>query len=126
MELHAPTKEGTECTSLQLELERVLGCGVGGEGHKVFWGIINHGVQNQGVVVEGSHLNISSAYNSSSFQGLSSPVFKKLEAELAKALLSAPASKAFEVGSGFAGKCAVPIKVLTPIYRGRLVHLQFD
>eukprot|EP00268_Persea_americana_P015954 TRINITY_DN17565_c1_g1_i2.p1 TRINITY_DN17565_c1_g1~~TRINITY_DN17565_c1_g1_i2.p1 ORF type:complete len:277 (+),score=53.32 TRINITY_DN17565_c1_g1_i2:117-833(+) len=36
-------------------------------------------------------------------RGLGSPVFDKLEAELAKALLSMPASKAFEVGSGFAG-----------------------
>ncbi|KDP45105.1 hypothetical protein JCGZ_18547 [Jatropha curcas] len=35
--------------------------------------------------------------------GLGSPVFDKLEAEFAKALLSLPASKGFEVGSGFAG-----------------------
>ncbi len=35
--------------------------------------------------------------------GLGEPVFDKLEAELARALLSLPASKAFEVGSGFAG-----------------------
>ncbi len=35
--------------------------------------------------------------------GLGEPVFDKLEADLAKAMLSLPASKAFEVGSGFAG-----------------------
>ncbi|MDP3937862.1 MAG: chorismate synthase, partial [Deltaproteobacteria bacterium] len=35
--------------------------------------------------------------------GLGEPVFDKLEADLAKALLSLPASKAFEIGSGFAG-----------------------
>ncbi|XWS66155.1 hypothetical protein CRYUN_Cryun05aG0175700 [Craigia yunnanensis] len=36
-------------------------------------------------------------------RGLGSPVFDKLEAELAKAVLSIPASKGFEIGSGFAG-----------------------
>jgi len=35
--------------------------------------------------------------------GLGAPVFDKLEAELAKALMSLPASKGFEIGSGFAG-----------------------
>lgn len=35
--------------------------------------------------------------------GLGEPVFDKLEADLAKALLSLPASKGFEVGSGFGG-----------------------
>ncbi|MCH9054696.1 chorismate synthase [Parathermosynechococcus lividus] len=35
--------------------------------------------------------------------GLGSPVFDKLEADLAKALMSLPASKGFEIGSGFAG-----------------------
>ena len=35
--------------------------------------------------------------------GLGEPVFDKLEADLAKAMLSLPASKGFEVGSGFAG-----------------------
>src|SRR6478672_806388 len=34
--------------------------------------------------------------------GLGEPVFDKLEAELAKAMLSIPAAKAFEIGSGFA------------------------
>ncbi|KAK7279663.1 hypothetical protein RJT34_24719 [Clitoria ternatea] len=35
--------------------------------------------------------------------GLGSPVFSKLEAELAKAVMSLPATKGFEFGSGFAG-----------------------
>jgi len=35
--------------------------------------------------------------------GLGEPVFNKLEADLAAALMSLPASKGFEVGSGFAG-----------------------
>ncbi|MCF6311481.1 MAG: chorismate synthase [Verrucomicrobiales bacterium] len=35
--------------------------------------------------------------------GLGEPVFDKLEADLAKAMLSLPACKGFEVGSGFAG-----------------------
>jgi chorismate synthase len=35
--------------------------------------------------------------------GLGEPVFDKLEADLAKAMLSLPATKGFEVGSGFAG-----------------------
>lgn len=36
-------------------------------------------------------------------QGLGSPVFDKLEAELAKAVMSLPATKGFQFGSGFAG-----------------------
>ncbi|MBO1352063.1 MAG: chorismate synthase [Hormoscilla sp. GUM202] len=35
--------------------------------------------------------------------GLGMPVFDKLEADLAKSILSLPASKGFEIGSGFAG-----------------------
>lgn len=35
--------------------------------------------------------------------GLGSPVFDRFEAELAKAMLSLPATKGFEIGSGFAG-----------------------
>ncbi len=35
--------------------------------------------------------------------GWGEPVFDKIEADLAKAMLSIPASKAFEIGSGFAG-----------------------
>lgn len=37
--------------------------------------------------------------------GYGSPVFDRLEADLAKACISIPAAKAFEIGSGFAG-CA--------------------
>ena len=37
--------------------------------------------------------------------GLGEPVFDKLHADLGKALLSIPACKGFEVGSGFAGTC---------------------
>lgn len=36
-------------------------------------------------------------------KGLGSPVFDKLEADLAKAVMSLPATKGFEIGSGFAG-----------------------
>lgn len=35
--------------------------------------------------------------------GLGEPVFDKLEAMLAHAMLSIPATKGFEIGSGFAG-----------------------
>ena len=35
--------------------------------------------------------------------GLGEPVFDKLEADLAKGVMSLPASKGFEIGSGFAG-----------------------
>ena len=35
--------------------------------------------------------------------GLGEPVFDKLEADLAKSVMSLPASKGFEIGSGFAG-----------------------
>ena len=36
-------------------------------------------------------------------RGLGAPVFDKLEADLAHAMLSLPATKGFEVGSGFSG-----------------------
>jgi chorismate synthase len=39
--------------------------------------------------------------------GWGEPVFDKLEAELAKAMLSLPASKSFEIGSGLAGTFAI-------------------
>ncbi len=35
--------------------------------------------------------------------GLGEPIFDKLEADLAKAVMSLPATKGFEIGSGFAG-----------------------
>ena len=37
--------------------------------------------------------------------GLGEPVFEKMEAVLAGAMLSIPATKGFEIGSGFAGTC---------------------
>ncbi|XP_060186612.1 chorismate synthase 1, chloroplastic-like [Lycium barbarum] len=40
-------------------------------------------------------------------RGLGSPVFDKLEAELAKAVLSVPASTGFEFGRGFAGSSMI-------------------
>jgi len=36
-------------------------------------------------------------------KGLGSPVFDKLEADIAKGVMSLPATKGFEIGSGFAG-----------------------
>lgn len=36
-------------------------------------------------------------------KGLGSPVFDRLEADIAKAVMSLPATKGFEIGSGFAG-----------------------
>ena len=36
-------------------------------------------------------------------KGLGAPVFDKLEADLAKAIMSLPATKGFEIGSGFSG-----------------------
>lgn len=36
-------------------------------------------------------------------EGLGEPVFDKLEAKLAHAMLSIPATKGFEIGSGFSG-----------------------
>ncbi len=39
--------------------------------------------------------------------GLGDPVFDKLEAELAKAMMSLPAAKGFEVGSGFEGTAMI-------------------
>jgi chorismate synthase len=39
--------------------------------------------------------------------GLGDPVFDKLEAELAKAMMSLPAAKGFEIGSGFEGTAMV-------------------
>jgi chorismate synthase len=56
--------------------------------------------------------------------GLGEPVFDKLEADLAKALLSLPASKGFEVGSGFAGTTLFGSQHNDPFYadESRTVH----
>ena len=48
--------------------------------------------------------------------GLGAPVFDKLEAELAKAMLSLPAAKGFEIGSGFAGTELTGIEHNDPYY----------
>lgn len=50
--------------------------------------------------------------------GLGEPVFDKLDADLAKAMLSLPAAKGFEVGSGFAGARMTGSEHNDPFYRG--------
>jgi chorismate synthase len=55
--------------------------------------------------------------------GLGEPVFDKLEADLAKAMMSLPASKGFEIGSGFGGTLLTGSQHNDPFYdaggRGR-------
>lgn len=48
--------------------------------------------------------------------GLGEPVFDRLEADLAKAMLSLPATKGFEIGSGFAGTRMTGIEHNDPFY----------
>jgi chorismate synthase len=50
--------------------------------------------------------------------GLGEPVFDKLEADLAKAVMSLPASKGFEIGSGFAGTRMTGIEHNDPFVPG--------
>jgi chorismate synthase len=50
--------------------------------------------------------------------GLGEPVFDKLEADLAKGVLSLPASKGFEIGSGFAGTRLTGIEHNDPFVPG--------
>jgi chorismate synthase len=50
--------------------------------------------------------------------GLGEPVFDKLEADLARALMSLPASKGFEIGSGFAGTRMTGIEHNDPFVPG--------
>jgi len=50
--------------------------------------------------------------------GLGEPVFEKLEADLARALMSLPASKGFEVGSGFGGTRMTGIEHNDPFVPG--------
>ena len=50
--------------------------------------------------------------------GLGDPVFDKLEADLAKGLLSLPAAKGFEIGSGFAGTRMTGIEHNDPFVPG--------
>lgn len=48
--------------------------------------------------------------------GLGAPVFDKLEADLAKACMRLPASKGFEIGSGFAGTMLTGTEHNDPFY----------
>jgi chorismate synthase len=50
--------------------------------------------------------------------GLGEPVFDKLDADLAKAMLSLPAAKGFEIGSGFAGTFLTGSQHNDPFYDG--------
>jgi len=50
--------------------------------------------------------------------GLGEPAFDKLEAELARAMMSLPASKGFEIGSGFAGTRLTGIEHNDPFVPG--------
>jgi chorismate synthase len=50
--------------------------------------------------------------------GWGEPVFDKLDAELAKAMLSLPAAKGFEIGSGFAGTYLTGSQHNDPFYDG--------
>jgi chorismate synthase len=50
--------------------------------------------------------------------GLGEPVFDKLDAELAKAMLSLPAAKGFEIGSGFPGTFLTGSQHNDPFYDG--------
>ncbi len=50
--------------------------------------------------------------------GLGEPVFDKLEADLAQALMSLPASKGFEIGSGFGGTLMTGIDHNDPFVPG--------
>jgi len=50
--------------------------------------------------------------------GLGEPVFDKLEADLAKAMLSLPAAKGFEIGSGFGGTFLTGSQHNDPFYDG--------
>lgn len=50
--------------------------------------------------------------------GLGEPVFDKLEADLAKGMMSLPASKGFEIGSGFAGT------LMTGLQHNDLFHME--
>jgi len=48
--------------------------------------------------------------------GLGAPVFDKLEADLAKAMMSLPATKGFEIGSGFSGAAMIGSEHNDPFY----------
>ncbi len=54
--------------------------------------------------------------------GLGEPVFDKLDADLAKAMLSLPAAKGFEIGSGFAGTTMTGLEHNDPFEPGPDAH----
>jgi chorismate synthase len=60
--------------------------------------------------------------------GMGEPVFDKLEADLAKAMLSLPATKGFEIGSGFAGTLLTGLEHNDPfrMQNGRVVTAKND
>ncbi len=57
-------------------------------------------------------------------RGLGEPVFDKLEADLAKGALSLPASKGFEIGSGFSGTLLKGSEHNDPFYTDDAGHLR--
>ena len=56
--------------------------------------------------------------------GLGEPVFDKLDADLAKAMLSLPAAKGFEIGSGFAGTLLTGSQHNDPFYNAGGGHVR--
>ncbi|HVR64205.1 MAG TPA: chorismate synthase [Polyangia bacterium] len=56
--------------------------------------------------------------------GLGEPVFDKLDADLAKAMLSLPAAKGFEIGSGFAGTFLTGSQHNDPFYNAGGGHVR--
>ncbi len=56
--------------------------------------------------------------------GLGEPVFDKLEADLAKAVMSLPATKGFEIGSGFAGTLLTGSEHNDQFYQDEQGHLR--
>ncbi|KAJ6325427.1 hypothetical protein OIU76_012502 [Salix suchowensis] len=88
-----PDPEYAEKMIAAIDAVRVKGDSVGG----VVTCIVRNAPRNKA----GNSTSTGQMINYNS--GLGSPVFDKLEAELAKAAMSLPATKGFEFGSGFAG-----------------------
>ncbi|KAJ6357914.1 hypothetical protein OIU78_005698 [Salix suchowensis] len=88
-----PDPEYAEKMIAAIDAVRVKGDSVGG----VVTCIVRNAPRNKA----GNSMSTGQMINYNS--GLGSPVFDKLEAELAKAAMSLPATKGFEFGSGFAG-----------------------
>jgi chorismate synthase len=58
-------------------------------------------------------------------KGLGEPVFDKLEADLAKGVMSLPASKGFEIGSALPEQCSLEANIMTsfiPTKQGQYVQ----